>query len=86
MKEFKVNEYITLKLEGRKTNIYFNEHLFRQCKFLLLTVPIDKISSFDEIESIDEAAEKLDHSMEPQNEFQEIKIPAETEFWGHCSV
>ena len=88
MQEFKVNECITLKLEDGITNIYVNEELFDQCKFLLLNIPVDKISSFDEIESIDEAAEKLDHSMEPWDEFQQHKappIPPEVEFWGHCS-
>ncbi len=41
MKEFKVNEYITLKLEGIKTNIYVKGQLFNQCKFLLLNIPIE---------------------------------------------
>ncbi|MFW9881582.1 MAG: leucine-rich repeat domain-containing protein, partial [Candidatus Thorarchaeota archaeon] len=34
-----------------------------------------------EIESIDEAAVKLDRSMERNHR----KVPPETEFWGHCS-
>ncbi len=84
MKQFKVNKYITLKLEEGKTNIYLKEELFRQCKFLLLNIPVKKISSFDEIESIDEAAERLDKSLENNNQ-EEFNIPAETEFWGHCS-
>ncbi len=83
-KEFKVNEYITLKLEGEKTNIYVKEQLFNQCKFLLLNIPVDKISTFDEIESIDEAAEKLDRSLE-RMDMVASRIPPETEFWGHCS-
>ena len=32
MKEFKVNDYITLKLEDDKTSIYVNGMLFQQCK------------------------------------------------------
>lgn len=36
MREFKVNEYITLKLEGGKTNIYVKGQLFNQCKFYCL--------------------------------------------------
>ncbi len=80
-KEFKVNKYITLKLEEYTTNIYVKEKLFRQCKFLLIEVPIEEITSFDEIESIDEAAEKLDSSLEDN----ETELPPETEFWGHCS-
>ncbi len=84
MQEFKVNEYITLKLEKGKTNIYVNGELFKQCKFLLLNIPVDKINSFDEIESIDKAAEKLDRSMEGEGR-KSVQIPAETEFFGHCS-
>jgi len=84
MQEFKVNEYITLKLENNQTIIYVNGQRFDQCKFLLLNIPIDEIRSFDEIESIDEAEEELDHLLEP-TEVRVNKIPPETEFWGHCS-
>jgi len=84
LKEFKVNEYITLKLEGGKTNIYVKNQLFDQCKFLLLNIPVDRLSTFDEIDSIDEAAENLDHSLERRGTW-EYKIPPEVEFWGHCS-
>ena len=55
-----------------------------QCKYLLLNIPVEKISSFDEIESVDEAADKLDKSLEPF-EGRVDKIPPEVEFWGHCS-
>ncbi|KKM77800.1 hypothetical protein LCGC14_1366340, partial [marine sediment metagenome] len=34
--EQKINDFITLKLENAKTNIYVNEERFNQCKFLLL--------------------------------------------------
>ena len=81
MKEFKVNEYITLKLEKEKTNIYVSGELFNQCKFLFLNVLVEKTSTFDEIESIDEAAEKLDRTLEGNN----MGISPETKFWGHCS-
>ena len=64
MQEFKVNEHITLKLENGKTNIYIADKLFRQCKYLLLEIPVDEMYFFDEIQSIDEAAETLDHTME----------------------
>lgn len=84
MREFKVNEYITLKFEDRKTNIYVAGKLFRQCKYLLLEIPINEITSINEIESIDEAAKRLGHSLE--NEINpELILPPEVEFWGHCS-
>ena len=86
MKEFIVNEYVTLKLEDGKTNIYVKGQLFNQCKFLLLNIPVDKISTFEEIDSIDVAAERLDNSLEGAiMEEGDISIPHETEFWGHCS-
>ncbi len=84
MKEFEINEYITLKLELGETNIYINNEFFNQCKFLLLELPLNEISKFDEIMSIDEAAKILDHSMEGQGNKSNYITP-ETEFWGHCS-
>ncbi len=84
MKEFRVNNYITLKLEDGKTNIYVDGELFEQCKFLLLNIPVEKVSSLDEIESVDEAAENLSKKME-RNEASEFKISPEVEFWAHCS-
>ena len=84
MKEFKVNEYITLKLEDDITNIYIKDILFRQCKLLILNIPNDKDSS--QIQSIDEAADKLGWSPFGQ-ESPDIrhKISPKTKFWAHCS-
>ncbi|KKL81296.1 hypothetical protein LCGC14_1996190, partial [marine sediment metagenome] len=83
IREFKVNEYITLKLENGKTNIYVTGKLFKQCKYLLIKIPISDIASFEDIESIDEAAKRLNHSLE--NNISEYTIPPEVEFWGHSS-
>lgn len=91
MKEFQVNEFITLKLEAGKINIYVDGGLFHHCKFLLLNIPIKEISSFEEIDSVDEAAENLSKVMEErlfswrEIEAHEINIPPEVEFWAHCS-
>ena len=81
-KEYQINDYLTLKLENKATTIYVDGKQFIQCKFLLITIPSDKVRDFDDIESIDEAAERLNHDLEFQNK---IKIPPETEFWAHCS-
>ena len=81
MKEFKVNNFITLKLEKGKTNIYINGQYFKQCLFLLLNIPVDKVSSFNDIESIDEASTKLSRKMENNHNI----IKPEVEFMGHCS-
>jgi len=102
-KEFKVNDYITLKLEyveadidvapGWSTVIYVKDKRFKQCKYLLLNIPVDDISSFDKIQSVDEAEEirsrllkenENSYWFEDDDESVE-KIPPEVEFWGHCS-
>ena len=80
-KEFVINPYLKLKLEGGRTMIYVKNRIFRQCMYLLINIPIDKVEEYDEIKSIDEAAVKLDRSMERNHQ----KVPPETEFWGHCS-
>ncbi|MFX1258770.1 MAG: Rab family GTPase [Promethearchaeota archaeon] len=82
--EFRINKYLTLRLQNARTNIYVGDKLFSQCKFLLLNIPCDNIENYDEIESIDEAAEKLDKSMEVSGSYK-CNILPETEFWGHCS-
>ena len=85
--EFKINKYLSLKLENGKTNIYVNDRIFKNCRFLLLDIPVDEVEEFYEIESIDEAEEKLDHSLEPIGRYRHNSniIPPETEFWAHCS-
>lgn len=90
--EFKVNEYITLKLESRKTNIYIKDKLFRQCKFLLLFLSIDNNLLLEKVDSIDKASESLNLSLDPNTEYMEPEmrelidtIRPEEEFWAHCS-
>ncbi|MFX1489321.1 MAG: Rab family GTPase [Promethearchaeota archaeon] len=78
---FKINDFLELKLENGRTNIYVGGLLFRQCKYLLLNINSNNFESYENIDSIDEAAEKLDHSMETRGS----NIPPRTEFWGHCS-
>ena len=52
VKEFKVNEYITLKLENKKTVVYVAGERFNQCKYLFIINPNDTITK--EINSIDD--------------------------------
>ena len=82
--EFKVNDYLELRLENAHTIIYVGGRLFNQCKYLLLNVPTKNINDYVKIESIDEAAEKLDRSME-EGRSHGYYISPETEFWGHSS-
>lgn len=84
MQKFQVNNYLSLRLEDENTVIYVGGERFRQCKYLLLNIKIDNIQSLDEIESIDEASEKLDKSQE-YSDLKKVEIPPEVEFWGHCS-
>lgn len=83
MKEFHINQYLSVRLERGKTMIHVVGQPFIQCKFLLLNIPIPQMRSFDEIESIDEVADLVDGVLE--EETRKIEIPPEVEFWGHCS-
>ena len=105
-KKFKINKYITLKLEllipednilgsvvsslakrflnyeNMVTMIYVGGKRFLQCKYLLMDVPI-KQQFVDNIQSIDEASELLDHSLEMEQLTEGVN--PEIEFWAHCS-
>lgn len=82
--KFKINDYLTLKFSRGRTIIYVNNEEFRQCKYLLLNIQNENLIDYEEIDSIDEAAEFLSHSQE-RAEDSSIIIPPEVEFWGHCS-
>jgi len=83
MKEFVVNEFLSLKLENGKTNIYVNNQKILQCKYILLDIPIGA-SNDDEFESIDEYIEQYKKVQKETREKAE-KLPPEVAFWGHCS-
>lgn len=86
MLEFRINDFITLKLEDDQTKIYILGKEFIQCKYLLMNIPVQDIELYNEIDSVDEAAEKLDKMLESGNpEAFKIDIPPQVEFWGHCS-
>lgn len=84
MIDFKVNEHLSLKLEEGKTNVYVKDKLFRQCKYLLLTMASNESDVIKTINSIDDAIDKLSKSLETQD-ITLIKLSPETIFWGHCS-
>jgi hypothetical protein len=95
-KECRINEILTLKLEGNSVTIYVKGVRFDQCKFLLINIPSLEIKEYRKVDSIDEAEdvfselstdryiEDLDKSMEGGGRHI-IDISVETEFWGHCS-
>ncbi len=82
--ELRVNDHLVLKLENNRTNIYVGGRLFSHCKYLLLNIEYNEFKKYDELESIDEAAEKLGDSMHGVG-FGKYHVSPETEFWGHCS-
>lgn len=84
MVKFTINKFLDLRLEYGRTNIYVNNELFLQCKYLLIEIPISEIESFEEISSINEVIDKLDKSLEV-SENKDNRISPEIQFWGHCS-
>jgi hypothetical protein len=82
--EFRINEYITLKLKGIKTNIYVGGEFFRQCFSLLFQIPISDDIRYSEIHSIDDITESAQELGIKTSEGSS-RIPPEEEFWGHCS-
>ncbi len=80
-KEFKINEYLKLKLKKGKTKIYVCNEEFITCKYLLFNIDRQEIEKYDNIESIDEFIALYNK----ENEMDKTLLDKETEFWGHCS-
>ncbi|MFX1569135.1 MAG: leucine-rich repeat domain-containing protein [Promethearchaeota archaeon] len=81
--QYKINDFITLKLEHGKTVIYVKNEKFLQCKYLLIEIPKENVNDFEDLMSIDDVSERLDHSLEYEMKYNKL-IP-EVEFWGHAS-
>lgn len=85
MLEFKVNKYITLKLENRESKIYVLDRFFNQCKSLYLAVSLNEINNYD-VDALDDIQQKLGIPLNEREDFNSsLIIPPEDEFWGHCS-
>ena len=87
MKEFKVNEYITLKLENNETVMYINDKLeeYNICCGVLTNVWGDSPSSIEESE---ESLTSIIDTGQYQSSWPpeiRIKITPEEEFWVYCS-
>ena len=54
---FIINQYITLKLEDKKTDIHINGEKFMQCKKLLLNINQDDIHKYAQLDSIYQSKE-----------------------------
>lgn len=83
MKKFEINNYLSLRLENGKTNIYVSNKKFQQCKYILIDIPIEA-SSVDEYRSIDEYIDEY-RKIEVITKKKAEKLPPDVEFWGHCS-
>ncbi|MHA1241081.1 MAG: GTP-binding protein [Promethearchaeota archaeon] len=81
---FKINELVDLRLIGNRTYLFVNNKMLKICTFLLINIPKDRVRDYDEIKSIDEAAELLDRSLETTPPYI-FKITPEEEFKAHCS-
>ncbi|TFG20492.1 MAG: hypothetical protein EU529_14810 [Promethearchaeota archaeon] len=84
MLEYKIDDYITLRLVNKKTVIYIKGERFMQCKYLLLINPHEQEKQ-REIDSIDEAADELSSELENGLKPIDLGITPKQEFWGHCS-
>ncbi len=80
---FKINDFITVKLVGHYSVLYLGREKFSQCTKLLLNLKEGQEQS--QINSIDEAAEKLSPSLRVDVFGRDIGLTPEQEFWGHCS-
>ncbi len=88
-KIFQVNQYITLKLENKKTIIYIGGERFRQCHKVLITIPVEKAADYN---SIDELIYREGEGVSadelydiPIGNIESYGLDPETEFWAHCS-
>jgi hypothetical protein len=59
-KEFVVNEFLSLKLEGEHSIIYVAGERYYRCYASFLNIPIDEVKKGDEIETINDLKNKLD--------------------------
>ena len=83
MLTFKINNYLTIKLENLHTNIYIEgSELFLHCKMLTVDLPDSTVEILENIDSMDQVIDsmkrwKKDNSL--------ATVPAESQFWAHCS-
>ncbi len=81
-REFVINPYLAVRLEGPETVIYVGGRRFRQCKALVFDLPGRVVHDPVGPTSIDEVAALYRQYPLASSS---TKIPSEVEFWGHCS-
>mgnify|MGYP006277758521 CR=1 FL=1 len=82
IQEYRITQWLALKFDGMATTIYVKDKPFRQCKYLLVDIPMENIHEYRDITSIDDVAQRLDRSLERG---ERHSISPKEEFWGHCS-
>ena len=87
-REFRINQYLSVRLEDGKANIYVDGKRFIQCRQLVLNIPLIEGEDYSALQSIDEMKEKFTKvrdgkGFEPK--VSTVHIEPEDEFWGHCS-
>lgn len=82
--KFKINNYITLRLEGSETVIYIADERFRQCKFVIFEVPYKDLSSLDNVNSIDDLL-SIKIKNQDSSHLDILNTSPEEKFWVHCS-
>jgi len=86
--EKKINKYLILRFENNRTIIYVAGRRIIQCVHLILNIPKRDVPMYDEIDSIDEAADiyrRQGRNIAFGGHLHRAVIPPDQEFWGHCS-
>lgn len=83
--EFRINKYLSVRLEKNKTIIFVGGKRFLQCKSLLFHLPAEDLNYFEGIKSIDDAQLNFEMISEETGFLRGGEIPPEEEYWGHCS-
>jgi len=84
--EYWLTPLLSLKLIKSQTYFFVKDRQFRQCKFLILTLPVYQLNSHEGMDSLDEIIEDSNISEVEQDMLEaELMLTPEEQFWGHCS-
>ncbi len=82
MQEFTVNEFISLKLKNSETKIYVNGEYFYHCKYLIISIPVDRLDEWEGYETMDQIIKATGRS---EGQRKATHLTPQEAFWGHCS-
>ncbi|KKL92599.1 hypothetical protein LCGC14_1883080 [marine sediment metagenome] len=81
--EYRVNDLLSVRLEGDSVMIYIADKPFNTCKSIALNIPLDNVKKFDEIDSIDDITDNLVRYTGWYD--RKYNISLETELFAHYS-